>query len=125
MEAIMHRIFVALVVAIGACAPLPGHKGDIPKPDLIADGKMIAISQCGACHAVGQGASPLADAPPLRQILHGYASEALAENFVNGVKLGHPDMPQFDFSPRETEALVAYLRSIQEPLQPARDRRVN
>jgi hypothetical protein len=36
--------------------------------------------------------------------------EALAE----GISVGHPAMPQFQFSPEDADALIAYLESIQE-----------
>lgn len=115
---------VAALVMAGCAAPQGGV--DEAPADLIADGKVIALTQCASCHAPGsQGRSNRPDAPPLRVILSGYASDALAEDLINGIKMGHPDMPQFDFSPRETQSLVAYLKSIQETENAARPHRVN
>jgi len=37
--------------------------------------------------------------------------EALAE----GLSVGHPDMPEFVFEVEDGGAILAYLRSIQEP----------
>jgi mono/diheme cytochrome c family protein len=116
----MRLILAAALVALTACAAPIGGVDEAPA-DIIADGKMIATGQCAACHATGsQGLSPRPEAAPLRVILSDYDSNALAEEFIEGIKVGHPDMPQFNFSPRETQSLVAYLQSIQE--KPAQER---
>lgn len=85
-----------------------------PTAELVADGRMIAETQCASCHAVTRvGASPRADAPPLREVLSHYEDdEGLAYRFINGMKVGHDGMPQFDFDVRSTDALIAYLRNI-------------
>jgi hypothetical protein len=38
---------------------------------------------------------------------------ALEEAFAEGVLVGHPSMPEFRFEPRDIDALLAYLESIQ------------
>lgn len=82
---------------------------------LIADGRAIADAQCASCHAVGlTGESPRSDAPPLRRVLADYAPDALAEDFREQIHVGHRDMPDFDFGIRGTDALLAYLVSIQD-----------
>jgi hypothetical protein len=55
------------------------------------------------------------DAPALRYILADYDGDALAEDFRDGLKVGHPEMPQFQFGPKSTDLLLSYLMSIQEP----------
>lgn len=83
-------------------------------PLAIADGLAIAEIQCARCHAIGPtGDSPRADAPPLRTVLAGYAPAALADDFREGVRVNHTDMPQFHFSPLGVDALLAYLQTIQ------------
>lgn len=83
---------------------------------MIEEGREIATSQCGVCHAVGsEDASPRADAPPLRSVLDRYDSAALAGNMMIGVRVGHPDMPLFHMGPRGADALVEYLYSIRVP----------
>lgn len=78
-------------------------------------GQEIAETHCSACHNVTQtGASPRADAPPLRTVLGHYNPTALADDFREHIHVGHPDMPDFDFSVKETEGLLEYLDSIQE-----------
>ena len=82
--------------------------------ELVAAGRGIAETQCAACHAIeARGASPLPGAPPLRDVLARYEDEeGLAYRFINGMKVGHDEMPKFDFDVRSADALIAYLRSI-------------
>ena len=40
-------------------------------------------------------------------------AEALADDFREHIHVGHPDMPDFDFSPVEVDAVLAYLTSTQ------------
>lgn len=106
-----------LAAATGACAsqPEPLYQPLAPgeRAAMVAEGREIAVSQCGGCHATGVAdASPRADAPPLREILERYDSGALAGNLMIGVRVGHPDMPLFHMGPRGVDSLVEYLYSI-------------
>ena len=38
--------------------------------------------------------------------------ENLEEALGEGIVVGHPEMPQFQFSPQNVGALVAYLKSL-------------
>jgi mono/diheme cytochrome c family protein len=79
-----------------------------------SDGRDIAEAQCAACHAVGPyGASPNVAAPPFRTILSRYRADVLEEELIAGIQVAHP-MPDFQFNPQGTDALIAYLQSIQE-----------
>jgi mono/diheme cytochrome c family protein len=90
------------------------HTGTPNEADLIEDGRVIAQSQCGGCHATGlTDASTRKDAPPLREISRRYQFPVLEQELIEGIKLGHPTMPHFQFSPRGTDALLAYIRHIQ------------
>jgi mono/diheme cytochrome c family protein len=83
--------------------------------DLIAEGRAVAVSQCGSCHALDLNTqSPRADAPAFRTIGKRYRFPVLEEELIQGIKLGHPDMPKFQLSPLGVDALIAYLRSLQE-----------
>lgn len=82
--------------------------------DSIADGRAIAESQCSNCHGLNGDASLRADAPPLRYILSQFPPEMLAEDFRNGIHVGHEDMPDFVFGDLGMDVLLAYLVSIQE-----------
>ena len=97
-------------------APKPaieaGNEFDISYLEM---GKEIAETHCAACHTIKPlGASPRADAPPLRTVLGTYNPSALADDFREHIHVGHPDMPDFDFTVLQTEGLLAYLTSIQE-----------
>jgi mono/diheme cytochrome c family protein len=103
-------------LALGACSAGPDQ---VTTADLVSDGKAIAEAECGACHATGRDdAGPRADAPPLRYVLAHYPSEPLADAFVEGLKVGHPDMPLFEMNPQGVDALLAYLQSIQREAPP-------
>lgn len=114
------------VIGLAACNAPQGTAGseaagDDPAmavyddPDMIENGREIAETQCATCHAVGaNGESPRTDAPPLRTVLADYDPDALAEDFREGIHVGHPDMPDFDFGPIGTDSILAYLLSIQE-----------
>lgn len=98
-------------LALSACTT-----SDEPSQGAVAaDGRDIAEAQCAACHSVGTyGESPRAEAPPFRTILSRYRSDVLEEELINGIRVTHP-MPEFQFNPQGADALIAYLRSIQEP----------
>lgn len=99
----------ALTLALAAC-----QHSEAQAPARIADGRAVAESQCGRCHALDRGlSSPRPDAPPFSIIARRYKFPVLEEELIEGVKLGHPDMPQFQFPPRGVDALIAYLRSVQ------------
>ncbi|MGE0044721.1 MAG: cytochrome c [Hyphomonadaceae bacterium] len=103
MRAILAAAALALVSACASQEPDPR----------IADGRVIAETQCARCHAVGMlDESPRPDAPVFRTILSRYSAEALSEELINGIQVAHP-MPDFQFNPQGVDSLIAYLRSIQ------------
>ena len=105
---------VALLLLVG-CAASPEPAVEPSEEARASDGRDIAEAQCAACHAVGTyGASPNAEAPPFRTILSRYRADVLEEELIAGIRVAHP-MPDFQFNPQGTEALIAYLESIQEP----------
>lgn len=81
--------------------------------DLLESGRGIAETHCAACHAIGSDdLSPRTDAPPLRTVLETYDPEALATDFRERLRVGHADMPDYDFGPIGTDGLLAYIQSI-------------
>ena len=38
--------------------------------------------------------------------------DALANDLITGIRVGHQDMPEFDFDVRTADALIAYLQSL-------------
>jgi cytochrome c len=118
----MNRIlFVVCAVVLwqGFGAVGPAFANSSSAAQAIAEGRRIAETQCAACHAVGvTGQSSLESAPKFRSIGQKYDVDNLAEALVEGIAVGHPDMPQFEFSPEQSDALIAYLKSIQQPSNP-------
>ncbi len=93
-------------------------------PYQVAAGKLIAQRNCGVCHAVGVGPSPLAAAPPFRELYHRYPpgglEQILEEGMLapteppeEGAPRRHPRMPQFTLGPDEVANLKAYLKSLE------------
>ncbi|HRK23770.1 MAG TPA: cytochrome c [Beijerinckiaceae bacterium] len=78
-------------------------------------GKRIAEKNCANCHSIGlKGASTRKGAPPFRTLHRRYDLDNLQEALVEGVAVGHrgADMPEFTFTPDQTDALIAYLKSL-------------
>lgn len=110
---------VALGMLSGCSPTQPAEQSTVTVPresELIGQGRVMAESLCAGCHAIGmEGASPHPDAIPLRQLSWNYPVESLAEPFAEGIMVGHPDMPQWQFEPKDIDALLAYLETIQVP----------
>ncbi|MGU3421462.1 c-type cytochrome [Methylobacterium sp. D54C] len=80
----------------------------------VKQGETLARTNCARCHAVGRaGASPLRVAPPFRELHTRYPVEDLGEALAEGIRTGHPSMPEFRFDPDQAEALIAYLKSLE------------
>jgi cytochrome c len=84
-----------------------------PSPD--AAGKRLA-QKCKPCHAVGAKDSAKGKAaPPFRTLARKYPLDSLQEALAEGIFTGHTDrMPQIKMNPKEIEAFLAYLQSIQK-----------
>ena len=83
-------------------------------PVLVTEGRKVAQGRCASCHAIDRvSASPLVSAPPLREVLTIYEDEeALAVRFIDGMRVGHNEMPLIDLSVKEADQLILYIRSI-------------
>jgi cytochrome c len=78
-------------------------------------GARLAQEKCGACHNVGKhGASPNLKAPTFRRIAHQWPPEQLQESLAEGIVTGHNDMPEFTFSTRQVDDLVAHLTALRQ-----------
>ncbi len=81
-----------------------------------ARGESIVAVYCASCHAIGKtGDSPHIVAPAFRDLHLRYDVGDLEEGLVEGLVSGHPDMPEFSFSPEEADDIIAYLRSLERP----------
>ncbi len=103
-------------VAAGALALLPclqvepAAAGD----KQVERGRALARRECSRCHAIGRtGTSPLPQAPPFRTLHERYPVDDLAEALTEGIRTGHPTMPEFRFDPDEAEAFIAYLKTLE------------
>ena len=58
------------------------------------------------------GDSPLSEAPPFRTLHERYPVEDLAESFAEGIRTGHPSMPEWRLDAAEINDLIAYLKTL-------------
>ena len=77
-------------------------------------GEALLSSNCSRCHAISTtGESPNPKAPHFRDLDQRYPIDSLAEALAEGIRTGHPQMPEFVFAPDEVDSIIAYLKSIQ------------
>lgn len=97
----------AAILALAACATEPDSGADTA----LERGRGLAHANCSSCHAVGAtGDSPAPEAPRFRELSRNYRVDALEEALAEGISVGHPAMPQFQFMPDDVGALVQYLQ---------------
>ena len=101
-------VFAALLLSVSSA--LAQDKGRDER-----HGERLVSRHCAMCHAIGRsGRSPHREAPPFRTLSTRYPIDDLSEALGEGLFTGHPDMPEFVFSPRDVGAILSYLRSIQQ-----------
>ena len=99
------------LLLISAC--VSQAPAQVERQSLAQDGREIAMAQCASCHAVGEyGESPNPAAPVFRTVLQRYNAATLEEELIAGIRVNHA-MPDFQFNPQGTDALIAYMESIQ------------
>ena len=97
---------VPVLLLLSAC----GHGED----SRVEAGRALAQENCTRCHEIGPvGESPLAEAPPFGRLRDRYKIDDLAEAFAEGIVRGHKEMPPFDFTQRQIDDLLAYLKSLE------------
>jgi cytochrome c len=119
-ETVMVIRSVLAALLLGSCAliAVPAEPlapaSQTAAPGSVERGQTFVQTHCSSCHAVGdEGPSPLAAAPPLREISRRYPVEQLGEAFAEGFVTTHPTMPEFVLDPGQNRDLIAYLASIQ------------
>ena len=120
--------FAALFLLAGcAASPVPGSgpigSGAAPAAmtGSVARGAALVQARCTGCHAVGlTGDSPLAIAPPFRELSRRYPISSLQESLAEGLVTAHPEMPEFAFEPDQVLDLMAYLESLDSAAHSAR-----
>ena len=71
-------------------------------------------ANCARCHSVDKVTlSPLAIAPPFRELHKRYPVESLAEAFAEGITTGHQNMPEFRLEPDQIKDVIAYLKTLE------------
>lgn len=109
-----------LCVLLGALA-LSGCAGEAVRqngtePVVIGSadrGAVLVRQNCAGCHAVERsGASPMAAAPPFRDMGVLYPVRDLQEAFAEGLVTAHPAMPAFEFEPGQIADVIAYIEGV-------------
>ena len=78
-----------------------------------SEGKILLEQNCSRCHSIdATGMSPLAKAPPLRQVYLKFPIQELESGFAEGMGSRHKDMPQIQFSAEQVSAILDYLGGI-------------
>jgi len=101
-----------IAVFVGFFWAAPAHAN----ATLIARGHAIARNNCSRCHAIGKtGRSTNPKSPPFRLISRRYPLSQLQEALAEGIMVGHEglEMPHFQLSPAQIDALLAYMTSVQ------------
>lgn len=82
----------------------------------IREGEALAAKNCGGCHGVAaSGFSPNKDAIEFRNIYRRHALFELRQPITRAVMATHEQMPQFQLSADEINAIVAYINSLSTP----------
>ena len=111
------------IVSLSGCAlfysepvpvePNPSSYGREYPENFAEAGRKIAVEQCSSCHAIDQhSVSPDPEAPPMNTLLSRYDADHLADNLIAGNRVGHDQMPRFDFNVIAADSLIAYLETI-------------
>jgi mono/diheme cytochrome c family protein len=71
-------------------------------------------TNCARCHAIDKvSASPLAVAPPFRDLHKRYPVESLEEALGEGIVTGHPTMPEFRLDPGQITDLIGFFKTLE------------
>ena len=71
-------------------------------------------TNCARCHSVDKVTpSPLSIAPPFRDLHKRYPVEDLAESMAEGIRTGHPTMPEYRLDPDQIGDVIAYLKTLE------------
>ena len=123
----MRAFKIIAVLLLGACSPLTGSQVEPSEMRLQAApslstamefeaasrGRAMAIIGCASCHAIdARGDSPLAVAPPFRDIVLRRGLDDLTVAFEQGLVTTHPAMPPYVFRASEIHDLTAYLDTL-------------
>ncbi len=81
--------------------------------EVVQHGRELANLLCKRCHAIsGPGPSPRKAAPPFSTLIGKLTFEGLADQLLEGLRLGHKPMPPWEFSERQALNLLVYIDSV-------------
>lgn len=105
--------WTTLIPAAALLIAAPAFAQDAGPP--VQRGAALVTEHCAMCHAVGRADVSLErQAPPLRDVGRRVPLATLSGQMATGTFGGHPQMPRFNFSQREVNAIMRYLETIQE-----------
>jgi mono/diheme cytochrome c family protein len=103
------RLGIALLLCIPALDAVMAQKSPS-----VQRGMVFARTNCAQCHSIDPvGPSPLSEAPPFRDLHKRYPVETLEEALAEGIRTGHPGMPEFRLEPDQIGDLIAFLKSLE------------
>jgi cytochrome c len=77
-------------------------------------GLRFVLANCAHCHSVDKATESLLKiAPPFRTLHQRYPVEDLAESLGEGIRTGHPSMPEFRLDPGQVGDVIAYLKTLE------------
>ncbi|MGY8681363.1 cytochrome c [Bradyrhizobium sp. UFLA05-153] len=105
-----------LLAIVAALSATPSHALDAEQQH----GQALLQRMCARCHAVGtSGASRNRRAPAFRTLGENKLYDAdFVQRLQEGYSSIHRFMPTFRFERADAEAVVNYLKAIQEPRKP-------
>jgi mono/diheme cytochrome c family protein len=78
-------------------------------------GLTFVRANCARCHAIDKvSLSPLAIAPPFRELHKRYPIDSLQEALAEGIQTGHQNMPEFRLEPDQIGNVIAYLKTLEK-----------
>lgn len=111
MNSMIHMACAAVLLCLSATPPAAQTRD---RQVFLDRGRAIATQNCAGCHAIGaKGTSPNRSSPPFHTLGARFNIDDLDEAFVEGLTANHKGMPDFQFSARDTMAMLAYIKSVQ------------
>ena len=110
MDGSRHRRSFALCLALTFAM----DSAAMAQSPAVQRGLVFVRTHCARCHAIDRvSPSPLAIAPPFRELHKRYPVETLEEAFGEGISTGHPSMPEFRLEPDQINNVIAFLKSLE------------
>lgn len=108
MDSARALVAVVLTVTVNAGAAAQGLSPTAQR------GLTFVRTNCAKCHSIDNvSPSPLAIAPPFRNLHLKYPVETLEEALAEGIVTGHPSMPEFRLDPGQVRDVISYLKTLE------------